>query len=138
MNCGPFIITQFWTIDGSGKLPLNTKIFQVDFTALTLTIKSNDVSLIGSYKVYYEVALKNYVTAKKSSTSPFTVIITKPNTAPTLSLLNSKQVTIEIELSNDKYSVVPVGKLVDAEGDTVTLTFDNNGQNSISFNSNSN
>ena len=94
--------------------------------------------MIGSYKVYYEVALKNYVTAKKSSTSPFTVIITKPNTAPTLSLLNSKQVTIEIELSNDKYSVVPVGKLVDAEGDTVTLTFDNTGQNSISFNSNSN
>ena len=42
------------------------KIFQVDFTALTFTIKTNDISLVGKYKVYYEVALKNYVTAKKS------------------------------------------------------------------------
>jgi hypothetical protein len=51
------------------------QIFQVDFTALTFTIKTNEISKIGTYNVFYEVALKNYISVKKSSTTPIVVTI---------------------------------------------------------------
>jgi hypothetical protein len=58
------MITKFWTKDGNGQQPLNIKIFQVDYNALTIKIKSNDISMVGIYEVFYDVALKNYLTNK--------------------------------------------------------------------------
>ena len=67
------------------------------------------------------------MTAKKTSTSPLTIIVSKPNTAPTLSILNSEQQTFDVSLSSNKPAFVPVGKPVDVEGDNFSLSFDNKG-----------
>ena len=92
------MITKFWTKDGNGQQPLNMKIFQVDYSALTIKIKSNDISMVGIYEVFYDVALKNYLTNKKSSKLPIKIIVEKLNTAPRLSGLSSKLQSFDIVL----------------------------------------
>ena len=40
-----------------------------------IKIKSDDISMAGTYKVFYDVALKNYLSNKKSSTSPISFTV---------------------------------------------------------------
>ena len=77
-------------------MSLSTKIFQVDYSAEIFKIKSDDISMVGTYEVFYDVALKNYLTNKKSSTYPIKITVLKPNTAPKLSGLSSKQQTFNV------------------------------------------
>lgn len=67
IECGPFIISSFYTKDGGGRQPLDIEIFLFDSAAWTLTIKSTDLKKAGTYEIYYEVSLRDYLSAKKSS-----------------------------------------------------------------------
>ena len=117
IDCGPLIITDFWTEDGNGQKHLDMKIFKFDKSSQTFKIESDDISMARTYEVFYEVALKNYQTNKKSSILPITVIVEKPNTAPRLSGLSSKHQTLNVMMLNENPTYVFVGKPVDEEGD---------------------
>ena len=73
--------------------------------------------------MFYEVASENYTTNKKSSTKPFIIKVVKPNTAPKLSNLPSRQQKFNVLMKNGNPSYVLVGQPVDDEKDTVTFTF---------------
>ena len=109
-------------------------LFKVDFSTSSVTIKGTDAGTVGTYTIYFEVALSNYPTNRKTTTNPFKVVVTKPNTAPTMSGLATKLATFNVEIPFPPADqIVSVGKTVDSEGDKVVVQFDNNGAQELAF-----
>ena len=60
--------------------------------------------------------------------------MTKPNTAPTLSGLATKQATFSVEIpAIAADQSITVGKPSDADGDKVSVDFVNNGQSELTY-----
>lgn len=125
----------FYTKAGTTKLPLDGKLFKVDLAGSSITITGTDPKMAGTYTVYFDVALVNYPSNVKSTTTPFKVTVTKPNTAPTLSELSKKQSMVQLEIPKMPAEAyfIPTGNPVDAENDKVSIEFENGGEAFISY-----
>jgi hypothetical protein len=134
VDCGAFFLQAFYTKSGGTKLPLDSKVFVIDFSSSSILIKCDDASKAGTFQVFYDVAMSKYPTNLLASSSSFKVVLTKPNTAPTLSGLATKaqQVTVTIPFPAADQTI-SVGKPTDVDGDKVTTEFQNNGNMDLAY-----